>query len=163
MVQPWVDAGYDALLVDPQHGFTRTEGRVTKFAGTIEDAMPLIGELIRSGEVVIVFGFPPCTDLSLSGARWFHRKMTDKTWHKYRGPNMWIDAMRVVQECANIGRLSGAPWFLENPQSRISTLWRKPDHKFHPWQYTALESEDNYKKETWLWSGGGVPDARSCY
>lgn len=25
-VAPWVEAGYKALLVDPQHGITRTEG-----------------------------------------------------------------------------------------------------------------------------------------
>lgn len=160
MVQPWVEAGYNALLVDPQHGFTRTEtlpngATITRFAGTIEEAMPLIGELIRAGKVAMVFGFPPCTHLAVSGAKHFLRKMTDKAWKHYQGPNMWIDAMRIVQECANVGQLSGAPWFLENPKSRISTLWRKPDHKFHPWQYTAYEPADNYTKETWLWAGGG--------
>lgn len=155
MVQPWVEAGYEAFLVDPQHGITRKDGAVTKFAGTIEQAMPAIGELIRSGDVAAVFGFPPCTHLAVSGAKHFQRKMTDKAWKHYQGPNMWIDAMRIVQECANVGQLSGAPWFLENPKTRISTLWRKPDHKFHPWQYTAYEEEDNYTKETWLWTGGG--------
>jgi len=154
-VKPWVEAGYAALLVDPQHGTTRTEGNVTKFAGTIEDAMPLIGELIRARRVAFVGGYPPCTNLAVSGAKHFQRKMTDKEWKHYRGPNMWIDAMRTVQECANVGQLSGAPWFLENPKSRISTLWRKPDYKFQPWQYTAYEEEDNYTKETWLWTGGG--------
>lgn len=160
MVQPWVEAGYDAFLVDPQHGFTRTEimpngAKITKFAGTIEEAMPEIGKLIRANKVAAVFGFPPCTHLAVSGAKHFKRKMEDKAWSHYQGPNMWIDAMRVVQECANIGQLSGAPWFLENPKSRISTLWRKPDHKFHPWHYTAYEPEDNYTKDTWLWTGGG--------
>lgn len=155
MVLPWLDAGYAAFLVDPQHGFTRTEGSVTKFAGTIEDAFPAIGELIRSNQVAMVFGFPPCTHLAVSGAKHFQRKMTDKSWKHYQGPNMWIDAMRIVQECANVGQLSGAPWFLENPKTRISTLWRKPDHKFHPWQYTAYEPGDNYTKDTWLWTGGG--------
>ena len=37
MVQPWIEAGYRALLVDPQHGTTRVEGPVTKFAGTVEE------------------------------------------------------------------------------------------------------------------------------
>lgn len=154
-VAPWLEAGYEAFLVDPQHGITRTEGAVTKFAGTIEDAMPAIGELIRNNRVAMVFGWPPCTHLAVSGAGSFKRKMEDPTYYKYEGPNMWINAMRIVQECANVGQLSGAPWFLENPKSRISTLWRKPDYKFHPWQYTAYEPRDNYKKETWLWTGGG--------
>lgn len=65
MTEPWVEAGYEAFLVDPQHGTTRKEGRVTKFAGTIEEAMPAIGELIRSGNVAMVFGFPPCTHLAI--------------------------------------------------------------------------------------------------
>lgn len=154
-VKPWLDAGYEAFLVDPQHGTTRTEGAVTKFAGTIEEAMPAIGELIRDNRIAMVFGWPPCTHLAVSGAGSFKRKMEDPTYYKYEGPNMWINAMRVVQECANVGMLSGAPWFLENPKSRISTLWRKPDHKFHPWHYTAYAPEDHYKKETWLWTGGG--------
>ena len=155
MVQPWIEAGYEAFLVDPQHGTTRKEGPITKFAGIIEDAMPALGELIRTGDVAMVFGFPPCTHLAVSGAKHFKRKMTDKTWEHYQGPNMWIDAMRIVQECANVGQLSGAPWFLENPISRISTLWRKPDHIFHPWQYTAYEPNDHYTKKTSLWTGGG--------
>ena len=160
MTAPWVEAGYKAFLVDPQHGATRTEGPITKFAGTIEDAMPAIGELIRANDVAMVFGFPPCTHLAVSGAKHFQRKMTDKDWEHYQGPNMWIDAMRIVQECANVGQLSGAPWFLENPVSRIATLWRKPDHIFHPWQYTAYEAADSYTKKTCLWTGGGfvMPD-----
>lgn len=155
MVQPWIEAGYEAFLVDPQHGITRKEGPVTKFAGTIEEAMPFLGELIRAKKVAGCFGFAPCTNLAVSGAKHFKRKMEDKSWKHYQGPNMWIDAMRVVQECVNVGQLSGAPWFLENPKSRISTLWRKPDYKFHPWHYTAYEPNDHYTKETWLWAGGG--------
>lgn len=151
-VKPWVDAGYHALLVDPQHGTTRTEGRITKFAGTIEDALPLISQLIRDGKVAFVMGWPPCTDLALSGARWFERKMTDPTFSEYRGPNMWIDAMRVVEQCRMVGELSGAAYFIENPKSRITTLWRKYDYEFQPWHYTAWEPKDNYTKTTWLWT-----------
>lgn len=155
MPQPWVEVGYDAFLVDPQHGATRTEGAVTKFAGTIEDALSELSEIIRTRDVAMVFGFPPCTHLAVSGARHFERKMTDKAWKHYQGPNMWIDSMRIVQECANVGALSGAPWMVENPVSRIATLWRKPDHTFHPHDYTAYEPADNYTKKTCLWTGGG--------
>ena len=95
MVQPWVDAGYQAFLVDPQHGTTRTEGSVTKFAGTIEDAMPAIGELIRSGDVAAVFGFPPCTDMAVSGARWFETKRAaDKMFQ--------AKAVMVAEQCRTI-------------------------------------------------------------
>lgn len=147
-VQPWVEAGYKALLVDPQHGTTRTEGLVTKFAGTIEDAMPAIGTLIRSGDVAMVMGYPPCTDMSVSGARWF------KT--KHEGDNLFqAKAAIVAEQCRTIGIMSGAPWFVENPVSVLSSIFGKPQHIFHPADYTGFEPADNYTKKTCLWTGGG--------
>ena len=148
MVQPWVDAGYEALLVDPQHGTSRWESNVTKFAGTVEDAMPVIGDLIRSGDVAAVFGFPPCTDMAVSGARWFETKRAaDKMFQ--------AKAVMVAEQCRTIGRLSGAPWFVENPVSVLSSVFGKPQYTFHPADYTAYEPTDNYTKKTCLWTGGG--------
>ena len=99
MAAPWVEAGYRAVLVDPQHGTTRTEGSVTRVAGTIEDAMPLIGELIREGDVAMVFGFPPCTDMAVSGARWFEAK-------RQADPMFQAKAVMVAEQCRTIGRLT---------------------------------------------------------
>lgn len=148
MVQPWRESGYSAVLVDPQHGTTRTEGAVTKFAGTIEDAMPTIGDLIRAGKVAMVFGFPPCTDMAVSGARWFRAKYeADKLFQ--------AKAVMVAEQCRTIGRLSGAPWFVENPVSVLASAFGKPQHTFHPADYTAYEPADNYTKKTCLWTGGG--------
>lgn len=162
MVQPWVEAGYDAFIVDPQHGATRTEGAVTKFAGTIEEAFPSLSQIIRTRDVAMVFGFPPCTNLAVSGAKHFVRKMTDKTWKHYQGPNMFSDAARVAWQCENVGQLAGVPWMVENPVSRLATLWRKPNHSFHPWQFTGYEPLDGYTKKTCLWTGGGfvMPEPR---
>lgn len=148
MVSPWVEEGYDAFLVDPQHGTTRTEGQVTKFAGTIEDAMGAIGELVRSNQVVAVFGFPPCTDMAVSGARWFEQK-------RQADPMFQAKAVMVAEQCRTVGRLSGVPWFVENPVSVLSRAFGKPQHTFHPYQYTAYEPNDNYTKKTCLWTGGG--------
>lgn len=149
MVKPWVDAGFDALLVDPQHVTTRTEGPVTKFAGTVEDAMPLISELVQRGDVAMVFGFPPCTDMAVSGARWFETKRAaDKMFQ--------AKAVMVAEQCRTIGRLSGAPWLVENPVSVLSSAFGKPQHTFHPADYTAYEAGDNYTKKTCLWVGGGL-------
>ena len=149
MVKPWVDAGFDAILVDPQHVTTRTEGPVTKFAGTVEDAMPLISELVQRGDVAMVFGFPPCTDMAVSGARWFEAKRAaDKMFQ--------AKAVMVAEQCRTIGRLSGAPWLVENPVSVLSSAFGKPQHTFHPADYTAYEPGDNYTKKTCLWVGGGL-------
>lgn len=154
MVRPWVDAGFDALLVDPQHGTTSTEtlpngATITRFAGTVEDAMPLIAALIAAGVVAAVFGFPPCTDMAVSGARWFEAKRAaDKMFQ--------AKAVMVAEQCRTIGRLSGAPWLVENPVSVLSSAFGKPQHTFHPADYTAYEAGDNYTKKTCLWTGGGM-------
>ena len=153
MVQPWVEAGYNAFLVDPQHVLTRTEtlpngATITRFAGTIEEAMPAIGELIRSGNVAAVFGFPPCTHMAVSGARWFKAKYeADKLFQ--------AKAVMIAEQCRTIGRLSGAPWFVENPVSVLASAFGKPQHTFHPWQFTGYEPADSYTKKTCLWAGGG--------
>ncbi|MHB1065706.1 MAG: hypothetical protein ACYC1Z_14665, partial [Georgenia sp.] len=72
-----------------------------------------------------VFAFPPCTDLAISGARDFRRK----------GMRRLIDAMELVESCRLLCEFSGAPWMIENPVGRLSTLWRKPDHLFDPCDY----------------------------
>lgn len=153
MVQPWLEAGYHAFLVDPQHGTTSTEtmpngATITRFAGTVEEAMPLIAALITARKVAAVFGFPPCTDMAVSGARWFETKRAaDKMFQ--------AKAVMVAEQCRTIGRLSGAPWFVENPVSVLSSAFGKPQHTFHPADYTAYEPGDNYTKKTCLWTGGG--------
>lgn len=155
MAEPWTDAGYSAILVDPQHGTTHTDGPTTRFAGTIEDAMPLIGELIRAGRIAMVFGFPPCTDMAVSGARWFETK-------RRADPMFQAKAVMVAEQCRTIGRLSSAPWVVENPVSVLASAFGKPSHSFHPADYTAWEPGDNYTKKTCLWTGGGLHHAATC-
>lgn len=148
MVQPWLAAGYRAVLVDPQHGVDSVDGPVTKIAGTVEDAMERLGALIRSGSVAMVFGFPPCTDMAVSGARWFAAK-------READPLFQAKAVMVAEQCRTVGRLSGAPYLVENPVSVLASAFGKSQHTFHPHDFTALEPADNYTKRTCLWTGGG--------
>lgn len=144
--QPWVEAGYRAILVDPQHGWHSQDGRVEKWASTVDESLEWLGDELD--RLAFVAGFPPCTDLAVSGARWFESKGdTD--------PLFQAKAVAVAEQCRTIGRLSGAPWFVENPVSVLSSVWGKPDHTFDPADYTAYEPADNYTKRTCLWSGGG--------
>ncbi|WP_051549270.1 hypothetical protein [Nocardioides sp. URHA0032] len=145
---PWVDAGYDAILVDPQHGFSSSDGRVTKLAMTVEEALPDLGNVIRTGRVAFVAGWPPCTDLSGSGARWW----VDKRAKDYM---FQAKAVAVAEQCRTVGLLSGAPWFVENPVGALRRVFGPRDHVFDPCDFTALEPADNYTKETCLWTGGG--------
>ena len=152
---PWVAAGYDAVLVDPQHGVSTSDGRVTKLALTVGEALPELGNVLRSGRVAFVAGFPPCTDMAVSGARWFATK-------RAADPMFQAKAVAVAEQCRVIGQLSGAPWFVENPVSVLSRVFGPATHSFHPHDYTAFEAGDNYTKKTCLWAGCGfrMPEPR---
>jgi hypothetical protein len=147
--RPWVEAGYRAILVDPQHGAKAgviVEG-IAKLGWTVDEYLDHPFHL-STQRIAFVAAFPPCTDLAVSGARWFESK-------RQADPMFQAKAVAVAEQCRTIGRLSGAPWFVENPVSVLSSVWGKPDHYFDPAYYTAFEPADNYTKRTCLWAGGG--------
>lgn len=170
MAQPWVDAGYRAVLVDPQHGVSSNDGRVERLAMTVIEAMPRLSEIIRTENVVFVAGFPPCTDVAVSGAKHFERKREAE-------PHFQAKAALVAEQCRTIGAISGAPWFFENPVSVFSSIFGRPEYVFNPYEYGAylLENDvhphypdiiaprDAYPKKTCLWAGGGftMPDQKA--
>lgn len=148
MVAPWVAAGYDAVLVDPQHGLSTSDGRITRLAMTVEEALPHLAHLVTAKRVAFVAGFPPCTDLAVSGARWFAAKREADALFQAK-------AVAVAEQCRTFGITSGAPYMVENPASVLSSVFGKPQHTFNPWEYTLLEPGDNYNKRTCLWTGNG--------
>ena len=137
MVKPWAAAGFDCLCIDTQHKLRSDHvvGNITYRWGDVRSLTP---ESIPKPSMI--FAFPPCTHLSLSGAR---------DWSK-KGIQALIDALTVVESCRKLCEWFGCPWMIENPMSRLSTCWRKPDHKFTHWNFGDL-----YQKETWLWGGNG--------
>jgi hypothetical protein len=148
MVEPWVSAGYRAVLVDPQHGTSSDDGRIERIAGTVLDATKRLVRIIRTEHVVFVAGFPPCTDVAVSGSRWFAEKAAaDKHFQ--------AKAALVAEQCRMVGALTGAPWFFENPVSVFSSIFGAPDYTFDPSDFTGHHANDNYTKKTCLWSGNG--------
>jgi hypothetical protein len=150
MVRPYIEAGFDAYLVDPQHGFSSSApsgfgGTVYKLARTVLEALPELG-MVK--DVAAVFAFPPCTDMAVSGARWFESK-------KAEDPAFFGKAISVAEQCRSYALTTGAPFFIENPVSTLSSVFGKPTHTFHPWHFSGLEPDDDYTKKTCLWSGGG--------
>lgn len=146
---PWLEAGYSAVLIDPQHPVGVTvDGPVTRIGHTIDHPSTWAFLRLLQGRVAFTAAFPPCTDLAVSGARWFGAKGDANPAFQHR-------AMSVVHQCHTIAQMMGAPWFIENPVSQISTFWRKPDYSFHPHDFTGLCEGDNYTKKTMLWAGGG--------
>src|SRR5688500_16178869 len=142
MAQPWANDGYDCYLVDIQHpkGEHR-DGNIIRVGADIHRWTP---SLRRYG-----FGFacPPCTDLAVSGARWFAGK----------GLYALADAIALFARAADLCEAMGAPYGIENPVSTISSYWRKPDHSFDPCDYAGYPGGegDTYTKKTCLWTGGG--------
>lgn len=147
MAEPWASVGYTCLLVDPQHDDFGEEN-ILKFPGTVLEIMPFISMLIRRQKVVFVAGFPPCTDVAVSGARWWPEKAA-------ADPYFQAKAAIVAEQCRSIGMLAGCPWLFENPVSAFSNIFGKPDEIYHPYEFSRYCADDQYVKTTCLWTGGG--------
>lgn len=110
----------------------------------------------------LILTFPPCTDLAVSGSRHFDRK-------RQANPNFQIEAAETCKVAFNLAEKYGVPYMIENPVSVLSSLWRKPDNTFHPYEYGGYLPEDDshpffsdlikprdaYPKKTCIWSGNG--------
>ena len=83
----------------------------------------------------LMIAHPPCTHLSVSGARWFKDKLPEQD-----------AALQFVRDLmgADIPRIA-----IENPISIISSRIRKPDQIIQPWQFGHPEV-----KATCLWLRG---------
>lgn len=136
MAKPWRDAGFECWIYDTQH----------KPGVHFEDGMYKVGfDLseppdLPSLDWKFVACFPPCTDVAVSGARWF----------KGKGLRALQRSIGFFATSAEVCESIGAPYFIENPVSTISSYWRKPDFSFDPCDYG-----DPYTKKTCLWVGGG--------
>jgi site-specific DNA-cytosine methylase len=83
----------------------------------------------------MLIAFPPCTDLAVSGARWFKDKHATQP-----------AAIQFFLDCANapVARVA-----VENPIGIMSNRYRKPDQIIQPWQFGHGET-----KATCLWLKG---------
>lgn len=150
MARPWAEAGYDAVAVDIQHSiYPRTDRHgVMLVHGDVRTYLP------PRAEIAFVAAFPPCTDLSVSGAKHYRAK----------GLRRRAAAIDLVGACLDICEHLGAPYLIENPVGILSSHWRKPDHIFDPYEYGGYEGgqDDGYTKRTCLWVGNGfvMPDPK---
>jgi len=161
--KPWAEAGYQVIIVDPQHpeGVNR-DGQYIKVGGLIDDVTGYLARVLSDKVTDLVVGFPPCTDVAVSGAAHWANKFEKDRYFQCR-------ATTIAQSCKTIGQLSGVPWFFENPVSGFSSIFGKPQHSFHPYEFGGYLAEDDahpdwpeYKaprdaetKKTCLWSGNG--------
>lgn len=85
----------------------------------------------------MILAFPPCTDLAVSGARYFEEKRKDG--RQQAAVDFFMKFVNA--ECERIA--------IENPVGVMSTYYRKPDQIIQPWQYGHGET-----KKTCLWLKG---------
>ena len=89
------------------------------------------------GKWNLIIAHPPCTDLAVSGARWFKEKQADG--RQQRSIDFF---MRFVNaDCKRIA--------IENPVCIMSRKYRKPDQIIQPWMFGHGEV-----KTTCLWLKG---------
>jgi site-specific DNA-cytosine methylase len=82
----------------------------------------------------LVIAFPPCTDLAVSGARWFKEKQVNGQQERSIMFFEFFTMLKTHQVA------------IENPIGIMSTLYRKPDQIIQPWQFGHGET-----KATCLW------------
>lgn len=109
------------------------------------------------------FGFPPCTDLAVSGAAHFQKK-------RKKDPKFQHKAMHLALSCERIFGPCNVPYGFENPVSVLSTMHRRPDFYFHPYEFGGhlpendihpeypeyIRPRDAYPKLTCVWGGNGL-------
>ncbi len=83
----------------------------------------------------LMIAHPPCTDLAVSGARWFPAKVADGS--QQRSIDFFMSLMN-----APVPRVC-----IENPVSIMSSRYRKPDQIIQPWMFGHGEV-----KATCLWT-----------
>ena len=85
----------------------------------------------------MILAFPPCTDLAVSGARYFAQKRADG--RQQRSVDFFMAFANA--DCPRIA--------IENPVGIMSTHYRKPDQIIQPWMFGHGET-----KATCLWLKG---------
>lgn len=150
--RPWAEAGYECWAIDIQHFYDESVENFPSGGSIRKASFDLLDEFfinfLSRAEWNFIAAFPPCTHLAVSGAGHFKKKDRET-------PELLRDALKMVHNAHAICEASGAPYFIENPVSRLATLWRRPDYYFHPYDYQYLCEEDTYSKKTCLWTGGG--------
>ena len=85
----------------------------------------------------LIIAHPPCTDLAVSGARYFAQKQKDGRQQK----SIVFFMQMALANCDKVA--------VENPVGIMSSAWRKPDQIIQPWMFGHPES-----KKTCLWLKG---------
>lgn len=118
----FIRGGHEAMSCD----LLPTDAPGPHYQGDVRDVLDCPWDLMVA--------HPPCTHLSVSGARHFEAKRAD-------GRQQSAVAFFMMLAKADIPRIA-----IENPICIMSSVWRKPDQVIQPWQFGHGET-----KATALW------------
>jgi hypothetical protein len=121
----FIALGHDAMSCD----LLPTEAPGPHYQGSVFDVIDYPWDLM--------IAHPPCTHLSVSGARHFQAK-------KMGGGQQSAVSFFMKLAKADIPHIA-----IENPVCIMSSMWRKPDQTIQPWQFGHGET-----KATCLWLKG---------
>lgn len=168
-VRAWAEAGYECFCYDIQHEGERTEtigkGSITfAHADLLADSpdWERLYERHKASPPAMVFAWPMCTDLAVSGARHWAVKAE-------KDPDFQIKAAANAKAAAAFAERLDAPYMVENPIGALVNLWRQWNYKFSPYEFGGylapddphpkwpdlIPLQDAYTKLTCLWTGGG--------
>jgi site-specific DNA-cytosine methylase len=99
-----------------------------------------VAEVLHMRQWDLMVAHPPCTHLSVSGARHFEAKRAD-------GRQQEAINFFMMLAAAPVPRIA-----IENPVCIMSSIWREPDQIIQPWQFGHGET-----KATCLWLKGLSP------
>jgi len=121
----FIEGGHEAMSCD----LLPTDAPGPHYEGDVRDVLDYPWDL--------VIAHPPCTHLSVSGARHFEAKRMD-------GRQQSAVSFFMMLAKADIPMIA-----IENPVCIMSSLWRRPDQTIQPWQFGHGET-----KATCLWLKG---------
>lgn len=166
---PWAEAGYQVYCFNASSGDhgeyeIKVDHPLITYVDTwIDSTFDPTGMGDNGGDApTFIVGFPPCTMLAGSGEQ--HERTAEEIQEA-------LDNVRIVE---TLGNKYGVPWMIENPVGKLSTLWRKPDYYFDPYEFGGylrkeegsyhpkMPVQDAYTKKTCLWVGNGFvfPDKK---
>lgn len=126
----FIRLGHDAMSCD----LLPTDAPGPHYEGDVFDVIDYPWDLM--------IAHPPCTDLSVSGARHFAVKKMDG--RQQASASFFMALQRRADHIPKTAT--------ENPVCIMSSLWRKPDQIIHPWMFGHGET-----KATCLWLKGLDP------
>jgi len=103
-----------------------------------------------NGDWDLIIAHPPCTRLCSSGQRWLYTKNEEYNAKKREEQKQGIEFfMKFVKYAETHPNTKMA---IENPVGIMSTLYRKPDQIYNPYNFTG----ENDIKKTCLWLFNGL-------